>query len=152
MSENELLQGLFKQFEKECDYAPAGTKEVCAWAVGKGLLEIPIVDPIDILASKMARALREETALDKFGRRYRVNAAVRITKDGIQHTMWGIQGFAPDDHMVTSYAQRREQIISDCHRLKIDIDVYNDGRPHEKQIQLDLNFTEDVEEREVMMA
>lgn len=152
MTETEQLQGLFKQFEKDCDYAPAGTKEVCAWAVRRGLLELPSVDPIDILASRMARALREETAIDDKGRRYRVNAAVRITKDGIQQTMWGIQGFAPDDHMETSYTQRREQIISDCHRLKIDVDVYNQGRPPEKQIELVLDFTEDVAEREAVLV
>jgi hypothetical protein len=79
-----------------------------------------------VLAGQMAQALRDEVATDRKGRRYRVNHAVRITKSGVQHTFWAMMGFASHEHMEKTFAQRRDQIIGDCYRLKIDVDVYND--------------------------
>jgi len=35
-------------------------KQAAAWAVAGGLLQLPEVDPIDILADQMAQAVREE--------------------------------------------------------------------------------------------
>ncbi len=42
----------------------------------------------------MSKALREETAVDKHGRTYRVNHSARINKDGTQMTFWAMMGFA----------------------------------------------------------
>jgi hypothetical protein len=51
--------------------------------------------------------------------------------------------------MERAFAQRREQIVGDCLQLKTDVDVYNDmNRDKQPQIQLILNFTDDVEERQ----
>jgi hypothetical protein len=103
----------------------------------------------DVLAGQMAQALRDELGTDAKGRRYRLNHAVRITKAGVQHTFWAMMGFASHDHMEKTFAQRREQIIGDCYPLKIDVDVYNDMNSDKKQeVQLVLDFTEDVAERE----
>jgi len=53
----------------------------------------------------------------------------------------------------SSFAQRREQIVGDCCRLKTDVDHYNDIRGDEDPvIQLVLDFTEDVAEREIVRA
>jgi hypothetical protein len=52
--------------------------------------------------------------------------------------------------MERAFAQRREQIISDCVQLRTDVDAYND-MSKESPIQLVLDFTEDVAERKVIV-
>lgn len=150
-TKTEQLQALWHQYEQENGYAPAGTRKVVEWAVKNHYLDLPKIDPIDILAGNMASALRDEMATDARGRRYRKNHAVRIKKDGIQQTFWGILGFAPEEHMRKSFSQRREQIIGDCMQLKTDVDVYNDANPKQERIQLSLDFTDDIAEREVYL-
>lgn len=113
------------------------------------MLDLPEIDPYDILAGQMAHALREEFATDEKGRRYRVNHAVRVTKAGVQYTFWAQMGFAPHGHMEKAFAQRREHIIGECVQLNTDVAVYNDlVRGKHEAIQLILDFTEDVAERE----
>jgi hypothetical protein len=127
--------------------APASAREVVDWAVSLGKLALPRVDPRDVLASQMSRALREEYATDDKGRRYRVNHAMRVTKNGVQLTMWGILGFAPHSHMERAFTQRREQVIGDLVQLDVDVEVYNEMNPDQLPIQLVLDFSDDVAER-----
>ena len=146
----ENLQALWHKFESERDHAPTGTREVVEWAVARGLLKLPDIDPYDVLAGQMASALREEVQTDEKGRRYRVNHAVRISKNGVQYTFWAMMNFAPHDHMEKAFAQRREQIVGDCVQLNIDVAAYNDMKTEEHPlIQLVLDFTDDVAERQV---
>ncbi len=119
--------------------------------MAEGLLELPHIDPYDVLAGDMADALRSEIQTDEKGRRYRVNHAVRVTKGGVQYTFWGELGFAPHSHMERAFAQRRDQIVGDCLQLKTDVEVYNDmNKGKEPEIQLVLDFTDDVAERQVL--
>ena len=124
-TQTELLQKIWKIYEEENDHAPASAREVVEWAVHEGRLELPSIDPLDVLAGQMSRALREEYASDGEGNRYRVNHAVRVTKNGVQTTFWGIMGFAPRLHMERAFTQRREQVIGDLVQLQIDVEVYN---------------------------
>jgi hypothetical protein len=147
----EKLQSVWHKYDAERSHKPTSAREAVEWAVREGLLQLPEVDPYDVLAGQMSQALREEYAEDEQGRRYRVNHAVRITKAGVQYTFWGVLGFASHEHMEKAFTQRREQIIGDNVQLKTDVDVYNDlNRGKRPQIQLVLNYTEDVAEREVM--
>src|SRR2546426_4557045 len=147
-SKREQLQNAWHRYDSERKHKPSGTREVVEWAVAEGLLELPEVDPLDVLAGQMAQALRDEFGTDARGRRYRINHAVRITKSGVQHTFWAMMGFASHEHMEKTFAQRRDQIIGDCYQLKLDVDVYNDLNGGKNQVQLVLDFTEDVAERE----
>lgn len=147
-TKNDLLQGLWKRYENENDHLPASTREVIEWAVAEELIDLPKTDPYDILAGQMAAALREEYKTDEKGRRYRVNHAVRVTKHGVQSTFWAIMGFAGRGHMQMAFTQRRNQIIGDCFQLKVDVDVYNDLNKGQPAVQLVLDFTDDVAERE----
>jgi hypothetical protein len=146
---SEFLQNIFREFEKEHNFTPTGTKAVAEWAVEKGKVALPQIDQYAALAQEISRALREETATDKYGRKHRVNHAVRETKNGEQQSLWGRMGKASRSHMEKSFSQRREAIVSDCYHLKIDVDAYNDANPGEEAIQLELDFTDDVAEREV---
>lgn len=148
-SKSERLRNAWHKFDSDHKHKPTGTRQAAEWAVEEGLLELPEVDPLEVLAGQMAQALRDEVATDKKGRRYRVNHAVRITKGGVQHTFWAIMGFATQEHMEKTFAQRREQIIGDCYHLKVDVDVYNDLQAGKtEKVQMVLDFTEDVAERE----
>ena len=125
-TKTEKLQSVWHKYDAERSHKPTSAREAVEWAVREGLLQLPEVDPYDVLAGQMSQALREEYADDGQGRRYRVNHAVRVS-------------------------QRREQIIGDNVQLKTDVDVYNDfNRGKQPQIQLVLDYTDDVAEREVM--
>lgn len=146
-TKNEQLQRAWHLFEKQNGHLPASAREASIWAVENGLVRLPDVDPYDVLADEMARALREEYATDRKGRRYRVNHAVRVTRRGVQYTMWAILQSAPRAHMQKAFIQRREQVVGDLVQLATDVEVYNDMHKDAEPIQLVLDFTHDVEER-----
>jgi hypothetical protein len=86
-------------------------------------------------------------ATDRLGRRYRVNHAVRVTKGGVQLTMWAIIGNAPRSHMQKAFIQRREQIVGDCVQLSTDVEVYNDINKEQPPIPMLFDFRDDIAER-----
>lgn len=143
---NVQLQDIWHRYQTENGDIPISAREAVAWGVAKGILTMPEVDPLDKLAEDMSTALREEYRTDKYGRRYRVNHAVRVTKYGVQYTLWGAMDHSDRDFMERSYSQRRKQIVGDCLQLKTDADVYNDMNPNQEPIPILLNFTDDVEE------
>ena len=148
----ETLQKLWHKYDSEREHKPSSAREAVEWAVSEGLLELPDIDPLDVLAGEMAHALREEYQTDEQGRRYRVNHAVRVTRAGVQYTFWAAMGFAPHDHMEKAFTQRREQIVGENVQLKVDVDVYNDlNRGERPEIQLVLDYTDDVAERQELM-
>lgn len=147
----ERLQQIWHKYDDERSHKPTSAREAAEWAVKEGLLELPEVDPYDILAGQMSQALREEYRQDSRGRRYRVNHAVRVSKGGVQYTFWGVMGFASHDHMERAFTQRREQIVGDNDQLKTDVDVYNDMNLGKRpKFQLVLDYTDDIAEREIM--
>jgi hypothetical protein len=151
-SRNERMQKIWHQYDSRREHKPSSMRQAAASAVEDGLIELPHVDPLDILADQMSQALREEYQTDEHGRRYRVNHAVRVTRSGVQYTFWGVMGHAPHAHMEKAFAQRRELIIGDNLQLKTDVDVYNDVyRGKNPEIQLVLDYTEDVAEREELL-
>lgn len=146
-TKTDQLQRAWRLFEARSGHLPASAREATVWAVQEGLIDLPDVDPYDVLADEMARALREEYATDSRGRRYRVNHAVRITRRGVQYTMWAIMQAAPREHMHKAFFQRREQVVGDLVQLATDVDVYNDMHRDAEPIQLVLDFKADVDER-----
>ena len=146
----ERMQKAWHKYDSRQNHKPTSLRQAAEWAVADGLLDLPEVDPYDVLADRIGNALRAETRTDPQGRRYRVNHAVRVSRRGVQYTFWGVMGFAPYEHMQKSFAQRRNQIIDDNFHLKTDIDVFNDTlEDQKKRIQLVLDYTDDVAEREV---
>ena len=148
MTNSERLQKAWHHFDDRQGHLPNSARQAAQWAVAAGFLELPEVDHYEVLAEQIAQALRAETKTDAAGRRYRVNHAVRVTKGGVQYTLWGAMPHVDSNHMERSLAQRREQIIGDCCRLKTDVDVHNDFNKDKPGIQLVLDFSEDVAERE----
>lgn len=152
LTKMDRLQQIWHTYDTGREHKPTSAREAVEWAVDEGILELPEVDPYDVLAGEMSNALREEYGTDAQGRRYRVNHAVRVTKAGVQYTFWAAMGYAPHEHMQRAFTQRREQIIGDNVQLKIDVDVYNDmNRGKRPEIQLVLDYTDDVAERQELM-
>lgn len=149
-SMTERYQKAWHRYESRQGHKPVSMRQAFEWAVADGLLEVPEVDPYDVGTERMSNAVRAETRTDSLGRRYRVNHAVRITKGGIQHTFWGVLGFAPVPHMHKSLGQRRDMVIDSLFQLKTDTDVFNKTQDEKRQqFELELNFTNDITEREV---
>lgn len=150
MSANDELTRVFEAYTRANGGKPESPLKASKWGLENGLIPMPKMDPADIVAGKMARALREQYAHDpKTGRRYRKYHAVRITKRSVQFSLWANMDEAPRDHMVKAFQQRRQGIVGDCIQLKADVDVYN-GRASQSDapIQLVLDFTDDVLEHE----
>ena len=145
---HEQLQRIWHSYEKAHGYVPATARGAVKWGVGEGLIELPEVDPYDRVAEDMAKALREEYGVDERGRRYRKNHAVRITRAGVQLTMWAMLGSAERQHMQKAFVQRREQIVGDCVQLATDVEVYNDMNKNQPPIQMLMDFRDDIEERQ----
>ena len=151
-TKTERLQQIWHRYDGDREHKPSSAREAVQWAVDEGLLDLPETDPYDVLAGQMSQALRDEYDKDAQGRRYRVNHAVRVTKGGVQYTFWAAMGFAPHEHMERAFTQRREQIVGDNVQLKVDVDVYNDmNRGRRPEIQLVLDYTDDVAERQEIM-
>jgi hypothetical protein len=146
MSYNEQLQTIFQKYERAGNPTPASMREVAAWAIEEKLWEPRPVDVVDILAEDMSRALREEYRTDRKGRRYRAKHAVRITRGGVQLTLWADIDRSSRDHMQMAFAQRRQNIVGDCLHLRIDVDAYNEKHAAEPEVQLILDFSRDVAE------
>jgi hypothetical protein len=140
------MQEIFRKYEAEVSNAPSDLRTVGAWAMKEGLWQPRPVDMQAQFAREMADALREEFRTDNKGRRYRAKLAVTISKDGKQLSLWGDVDTTPRSHVEKSIQQRRRGIVNDCFQLRMDVDHYNDEHPKEPQIQLILDFKDDVEE------
>lgn len=103
---------------------------------------------IDAIASNIAQVFREEYRVDRQGRRYRAMHATTEKRGSKTLALWADldDPAAPHTHFQKSFAQRRNQIVSDCVQLATDVDVYNDKRQPPEPIQIPLDFTYDVAE------
>ena len=54
--------------------------------------------------------------------------------------------------MEAAFQQRRQQIVSDCRQLKIDVDSYNENHNSGRLIQMVFDFTLDLAELELADA
>lgn len=149
MSYNEKLQAYWQQYKEAGHEGPASAKDIAAWVVDQGIWKPRAADIVKVLAEDLSRAFREEYRTDARGRRYRAKHPMRVTKDGAQLFLWDDMATASRDHMERAFAWRRQQVVGDCHQLKIDVDVYNDQNPAAERVQLILDFTNDVAELEM---
>src|ERR1700681_374235 len=122
---HQRMQEIFRQYQAEASSEPADLPDVAAWAVREGLWELRPADVHARFAEDMATALREEYRTDKDGRHYRAKHAVRATRDGKHLSFWADIDTAPRTHIEKAFAQRRRQIVSDSHQLRLYVDHFN---------------------------
>ena len=142
-SYSQQMQDLFKQYQAEVSSEPVDLKIVGAWATANRLWAPRPVDVLSRFAADMADALREEYRTDKSGRRYRAKLAVTVGRQG---SLWGDIDTSPRTHVVKNFGQRRKQVVGDLVQMRLDRDHYGEAHPDEEQIEIEFNFTDDVEE------
>ncbi|MCW5757993.1 MAG: hypothetical protein KIT54_12220 [Phycisphaeraceae bacterium] len=149
---NEQMQALVAKYRQAGQPWPATTREIAAWLVRTNQWEPSRELAIEQCADDLARAMREEFITDRQGRRVRAKHAARREVNGEQQTFWADLRTAPREHMEIAFAQRRQQIVSDCAQLKRDVDCYNENFNTEAEIQMVFDFTMDLEELEAAHA
>lgn len=142
------IKDYVERFQRETGHTGLiDAHEVAAWAFRRGLHKPNPKTVIDAIAADITQVFREEYRVDRHGRRYRAKHAVTTKRGNQTLSLWGDldDPNAPHSHFQKSFAQRRQQIVGDCLRLKTDVDVYND-KARAEAIQMPLDFTLDVEE------
>jgi hypothetical protein len=150
---SEQLQRIYHEYTETHGGIPATLREAVEWGVEQGRIVMPNIDPLESVIGDMGRALRAEYGTDPLGRRYRRNHAARVTRDGVQFTFWAEMETAPREHMLKSFADRRNQIVGECVQLATDVSAYNEfNRNVQPPIQMVLDFTQDVEELQAVAS
>ena len=151
MSQAQELQKIIRLYREETGQTEIDLREVARFAVGKGWPMPKPKDPIDMLAAQIKDAARQEVRKDRgTGRPYRgYHAVPSRTVDGQRSFYW----IDVDDPATTfanmrkSMVHRRDQMVDDGVMLSLDQDHWNSTRAANEQIDLPLDFTQDVEWR-----
>ena len=145
MTYNEQLLRLVNKYIESGGTWPATTRELATWALRNKLWAPQKSEVLNIFAEQLARAMREEYILDPQGRKVRAKHAARIK----QAVLWDDIRTASREHMQIAFQQRRQQIVGDCHQLKLDLDSYNENENDDLPIQMVFDFTIDLIELEM---
>lgn len=145
MTYNKQMQKLVGEYREQGGTWPANLREVAAWIITNELWKPQQSEVINICAEQLARAMREEYIVDSQGRKVRSKHAARIE----QTVLWDDIRTAKREFMHIAFQQRRQQIVGDCHQLKLDLDSYNENKNEGTPIQMIFDFTDDLAELEI---
>ncbi len=146
----QLRDRIWNRYRKEVSSEPVDLKTVAEWAISQGLWSPRPVDLTSNLANDLAQALREQKRKDKSGREFRANIPVRSkAKNGGTLWEWADIDEAPRKFVEKNVQQERRSIASDCFALAMKVDHYNDKHPEEENIQVVMDFEEDIEEMKI---
>lgn len=146
MSYTVQIQRIVARYREAGQTWPASAIEVATWAIGKGLWHVHPGAAIRQCADQIAQVWRDEYITDPQGRRVRVKHAARYTKNGEQQWLWDDMRTANHKHMELSFQNKRQQIVMDCHQLKVDVDSFNQNFNKGRQIPMVFDFRNDLEE------
>jgi hypothetical protein len=145
---SQLMQALIRQYKQATGKTEIDMHEVAKFAAGKGWRLPKPPGPLDILAKEFSKAAREEHRRDsKTGRSYRANHAFTQQIGSQQLTLWVDIDEAPRKPMFKALQQRREQMVGDALQLSLDAEHWNNVHTAEEPINIELDFTDDVEWR-----
>ena len=147
---SEQLQGIVRQYVSDNQPWPATARQIAGWAIGKKMWAPPQAQLIGQCAEQIARAMGHEYITDPQGRTVRAKHAARVQQNGEQKVLWNDIRNADRPFMQISFQQRRQQIVGDCSQLKADVESFNENSNPGPPIQLSLDFTADVQEREAL--
>lgn len=139
---------ILDQYLSEVNSDPVSLDEVADWALSNGLYSPEPRDVRKMCRDAIADGARAQKRFD--GKRwYRAKHAVTQNIGGVQIPLWAdIDINASPSFMRKSIAQRRKGVVDTCFQMKMDVDHFNE-KDQREQIQLILDFTDDVAEREV---
>src|SRR5258708_2418329 len=118
MTKAETHVRLWNQFEVENGHRPEELSVVVQWAVDRGWLKLPVLDPLAVLTEQFSQSLRQEMGKHK-GRRYRKNIAVTVGHGDEQRTLWGILEYSEPLFAHQNFKQRRRGAVDDIYQLKL---------------------------------
>lgn len=105
-------------------------------------------NPLDLLAKDFTRAARQDIRKDgETGAPYRGYHAVTTQHGEEKHVFWFDIEDSTRKQMSISVTQRREQMVGDGLQLVRDVDHWNSINADQDPIQVELDFTDDVEWR-----
>lgn len=142
------LRKIVEDFQNSGANWPASPIEIANWALMQKRYDIKPPTLLRILSREIAQAMREELFIDEKGRRVRAKHPARIQINGQTRIVWDDMRTARREHMVKSFAQKRNHIVGVCRQVKNDVDSYNDSHSFEEPIQMVLDFRNDVAEIE----
>ena len=149
MSKIQELQKIIRLYREESGESELDMHKIARFALGKGWPMPKPKSPIDLLAAQIKDAARQEVRRDRTsGRPYRAYHAVPARDEKGQGTFYWID---MDDaettfaNMRKSMVRRREQMVDDGVMLTLDQDHWNVGRADDEQINLPMDFTQDIE-------
>ena len=146
MSYKEQIKRIEAKYRADGGKWPASAADVAEWGMSKGHLEMGRGAIIRHLAEQIAQVWRDEYMDDPQGRRIRVKHAARYSIAGVQTWLWDNMPTASHKHMELSFQNKRQQIVMDCHQLKLDVDSYNENLNKGRKIQMVFDFRNDLEE------
>lgn len=150
MTYTEQLQKIVADYRSAGQPWPATSSEMAAWAISEGKWHPQHGAMIKKCAEELSGAMREEYVTDPQGRRVRAKHVARFGEGSAQVPLWEDIRSASREHMETAFQQRRQQILGDCKQLKTDVDSYNDNYNSSIPIQMIFDFTDDLEEIELL--
>ena len=142
---NEQLLSIVEDYREAGQPWPASKDQIAEWAVANERYELTRGMAVRQCAERLTRAMRLEHVKDQKGRSVRKYYAARILEDG-QLTMKWDDLNAERPFMEVSTANRRNQILGECRQLKTDVDSYNERRCPDEPIQVEFDFTVDLDE------
>ena len=150
MSLIEQNQRIIAKYRASGEQWPATKVQIARWAIEKKLWDIHPSKVVRQCADQIAEAMREEYIDDPQGRRVRVKHAAPYEAQRKLEFRWDDMRTAQHVHMETSFAHTRQQLVNQCHQLKIAIDSYNENwNKTERPIQGWFDFRDDLIELEL---
>jgi hypothetical protein len=143
------IVALARIYQEETGEAGLDLEKLAPWMHSKGVPLPTPQNPMKMLESTIAQALREEVRYDKKTRLpYRAYQAVPngVNKHG-QVYFWIDSDTADRAPMFKALQKRREGIVDDAVALDLDAEHWNNVNPNAEPIVMQLDFTFDVEWR-----
>ncbi|MGH6946319.1 MAG: hypothetical protein ACREDZ_03245 [Kiloniellales bacterium] len=144
---NEQLVTIVEDYRAAGLAWPASAEQIAEWAVAHDRYELTRGMAVSQCKEKVARAMRLEHVRDRRGISVRKYYAARIREGGQLVMRWDDWN-AERPFMEVATANRRNQILGECRQLKNDVDSYNERHCPDQPIQIEFNFSVDLEELE----
>jgi len=151
MSLVEQNQKIVERYREASQPWPASSVDIARWAIAKKLWGIHPAKIVRQCADQIAEAMRQEYITDPQGRRVRVKHVAPYNEKGQTSFKWDDMRSATHLHMQTSFAYKRQLIVSDCWQLKLEIDSYNENFNKARLIQSVFDFRDDLAELELQV-
>ena len=121
------------------------------WAIANNRLYTPPEDVRKIHRRRVSEALRQVHRVNDEGTTYRAKQCVTIVEEGRQRTLvFDVDKNGTPQLRQKAVRQRRDAIANDVYRAMSDVEHMNFAYPHDQPIQVEMDFTEDYEERKAL--